>query len=85
MSKWQKVAELCDELNNVDDSLNTISNLSNYLKCVGHAPHIGERLWLFRYKGTLVVLYDILSGYWGFYSRATWLDYLIVKFGKKVK
>lgn len=81
MKKWKKVAELCEHLYNADPAL----NVGSYLKCIGHAPHIGERLWLFRYKGVFVVLCDVLNGYWGFYSRATWLDYMIVRFGKKVK
>lgn len=82
MSKWEKVAELTEAAN--ENKLDDLCYRSK-LKCVGYAPHMGYRSWLFRYKGLFVSLWDLGNDHWDLHSVATLWDYLLVRFGKKVK
>ena len=76
--KWKNISELCEKLA-VDWSLD---NCHSGLKCLGHAPSIGQRAWIFKYKGTYVSLWDMGNGFYKFHSAVTRWDVFVNLFSR---
>lgn len=78
--KWNNIGELCEKI--AENSI--LENFGKELKRVCYAPHIGYRAWIFKYKGTLVSLWDMGNGHYGFYSAADWRDVFTGWFTEKI-
>lgn len=72
--KWKNVGELVRLINN-DDGLENIDGC--HMSKVRYAPHIGYNIWIFRYKGTPVCLWDMGNGHYAFHSAVNHIDILI--------
>lgn len=77
-TKWNKISELVGEI--AKDS--TLSTCYRDLECMGHAPHIGYRSWIFKYKGVLIALCDIGNGHYDFHTAVNWIDLLVARLCK---
>ena len=73
--KWHEVSELAEIISR--DAL--LDSCSKCLKCLCYAPNVGYRAWIFKYKHTLVSLWDIGNGHYSFHSTVTWFDLLMAK------
>ena len=84
--KWKNIRELCMTINECDSFLD--DRVAGKLKCLGYAPNIGYRSWIFKYKGTLVALFDEGNGYYQFHTAVTYLDVIeaaITRFIEKIE
>lgn len=82
--KWNNIRELCMAIDE-DDMLDSCAK---HLKCLGYAPNIGYRSWIFKYKGTLVALFDSGNGHYDFHTAVTYLDVIeaaVTRFVEKIK
>lgn len=75
MAKWENIGELCEKIDEDD----TLDQCAKVLRCVAYAPNIGYRAWIFKYKKTLVALWDMGNSHWGFCSAVTRFDLLVAK------
>lgn len=73
--KWNTINDLLDEI--YKDS--TLSTCYKDLTCIEHAPHIGYRSWIFKYKSVYVALFDAGNGYYTFQMPVSRLDVVIAK------
>lgn len=73
--KWNIISELCEKIYE-DDMLD---GCGEHLKCIGYAPWIGYRSWIFSYKGVLVALFDVGNGHYDFHTAVTWIDMMRAK------
>lgn len=78
--KWENISELILCITK-DDMLDSCAK---HLKCICYAPNIGYRSWIFKYKGTLVALFDMGNGHYSFYTAVTWIDVLLAKIMDKL-
>ena len=73
--KWKNISELIDYIAEDD----TLDSCAKYLKCICYAPNIGYKSWIFKYKGTLIALFDLGNGHYDFHKAVTWIDVLLAK------
>ena len=62
-NKWQQLSDLMYAI----EADSTLSNTP--IRCISHASSIGERMWIAKYKGVYVVLYDLGNCHWEYFSR----------------
>jgi hypothetical protein len=75
--KWKHFFEVIEFIDD-DDTLSQVDK--RQIKCVTYAPNIGYHSWIFRYKGTPIVLFDAGNGHYGLESIATNIDILVARF-----
>lgn len=61
-NKWQTLSAFMDILDK-DSALTGVD-----VKAITRASNIGERMWIVKYKGIYVVLYDIGNCNWEYFS-----------------
>ena len=77
--KWKIVNELLDRLDGRNFHEFLTENSPEELKIVCHAPQIGYRAWIFKYKGVYMCFMDDSNGWWSFHSAAGYLDVIAAK------
>ena len=78
--KWNIISELCEKI--YEDDM--IDGCGEYLKCIGYAPWIGYRSWIFSYKGVLVALFDAGNGHYSFHTVVSRIDAIRVLTNKYI-
>lgn len=65
VNKWQRLSEFLDIItkNPLLDGIDA--------KMITRASNIGERMWILRYKGIYVSLFDLGNGYWEYFSLSS--------------
>lgn len=77
MKKWHNVGDVCRAIS--EDSTLMDDKLVPGLKCITYAPNIGYRAWIFKYKGTLMALWDEGNSHWGLHSVVSVWDLIVAK------
>ena len=75
IKKWITITELITEIEN--DS--TLDKCAADLSHITHAPQLGYKSHIFKYKNQLVVLTDMGNGHYAFFMPATKLDVCVAK------
>lgn len=81
LRKWKNVSELCERIVEGD----MLDQCCKDLACITYAPNIGYRSWIFKYKQTLVCLWDLGNGHWGFHSVVTHADLVVAKLAAAIE
>lgn len=86
LSKWQKIIELQDLLKEYDENVSLILGDENNvdLEMLTFAPNIGERAWIFSYKGIYVLMWDMGNSYYEYCTAVSWLDMIRSKIGSAI-
>lgn len=77
MKKWNNVRDVYGAISK--DSTLMQDGLVPGLKCLTYAPNIGYRAWIFKYKGTLMALWDEGNSHWAFHTAVSVWDLIVAK------
>ena len=75
IKKVKLIDEIISGLNN-DSTANT---MLDDLFCICHAPHLGYRNWIFKYKSIYVLFFDEGNGHYQYLAPLTWIDVIKAK------
>ena len=62
-TKWKQLSDLMYAI----EADSTLTNTP--IKCISHASNIGDRMWIAKYEGVYVVLYDLGNCHWEYFTR----------------